>query len=202
MNPVKLIVTNKGNLEWKYGKKITGIHTLLKRMQVADKKKGLDTKVAFVDEAASLKSLGVKKIKANTEAEYKRVVDNLYEKFMPAYIVILGAQDIFPFQKIINPVEDEEDPDEFVESDLPYACDAPFNKRIDDFTGPTRVVGRIPDIMGEQRDTKYLETVITNSINHKAVDADEYRNYFAVSALVWQKSTAQSLQNMFGSIRK
>ena len=199
MKPVKLIVTNKSKLEWKYGKNFSKINSLLKQMQVADKKKGLDTRIAFVDDAASLKSAGVKKISTDSPKEYKRVVDDLYKKYIPAYIVILGAPDIFPFQEIDNPAEDE---DAYVDSDLPYACDTPFSNKIDNFTGPTRVVGRIPDIMGQQDDVSFLQKLITNSINPKPLDPQKYYNYFSVSAFVWKKSTELSLQSMFGQSAK
>ncbi|MEO8764933.1 MAG: C25 family cysteine peptidase [Ginsengibacter sp.] len=199
MKPVKLIVTNKSKLEWKYGKKLSKINSLLKQMQAADKKKGLDTRVAFVDNAASLKSAGVKKINTDAAKEYKRVVDDLYKKYTPAYIVILGASDIVPFQLIDNPAEDE---DATVESDLPYACDMPYSKNITNFTGPTRVVGRIPDIMGKQDDITYLQKVITNSINHMPLSVEKYYNYFSVTALVWKKSTELSLQSIFGQSTK
>lgn len=199
MKPVKLIVTNKSKLQWKYGKNISKINALLKRLQAADKKKGLDTKIAFVDDTASLKTWGIKKINSDSEKEYKRVVDDLYKKFVPAYIVILGAQDIVPFQEIDNPAEDE---DSYVPSDLPYACDTPYSTKIENFTGPTRVVGRIPDLMGQQEDIAFLEKIISNSISHKPLDADKYHNYFSISAWVWKKSTELSLQNMFGESKK
>src|SRR5436190_3939403 len=147
MKPVKLIVTHKGNLQWKYGSKFPRINSLLKKLHDADKKKGLETKVVFVDDSASTQKAGVKKIKVWSEQECKRIVDDLYQKHIPAYIVILGAQDIIPFQEIDNPAEDD---DVIVPSDLPYACDTPFSRKIEKFTGPTRVVGRIPDIPGKQ----------------------------------------------------
>ena len=103
MNPVKLIVTHKGNLQWKYGSKFSRINALLKKLQAADKKNGLDTKIVFVDDDASVKKAGVKKIKVWSEQECKRIVDDLYQKHVPAYIAILGAQDIIPFQEIENP---------------------------------------------------------------------------------------------------
>src|SRR5215218_2140006 len=102
MNPIKLIVTHKANLQWKYGAKISRINALLKKMQQADKKKALDTKIVFVDDEASTKKAGVKKIKVWSEQECKRIVDELYQKHVPAYIVIFGAQDIIPFQEIDN----------------------------------------------------------------------------------------------------
>ena len=74
-------------------------------------------------------------------------MDDLYKKYIPDYIVLAGSQDIFPFQEINNPAD--ADGDLTVPSDLPYACDAPYSKNIQSFTGPTRVVGRIPDVPGE-----------------------------------------------------
>src|ERR1700704_1213250 len=108
MKPVKLIVSNKSKLQWKYGKNFSKINTLLKQVKAADKKKGLDTRIAFVDDAASLKSSGIKKINIDSAKEYKRIVDDLYKKYVAAYIVILGAPDIFPFQEIDYPAEDED----------------------------------------------------------------------------------------------
>jgi hypothetical protein len=195
MKPVKLIVSHKSNLQWKYGKNFSKVNALLKQMQAADKKKGLDTRIVFVDDAASLKSPGVKKIKAFSEQECKRVVDDLYKKYIPAYIILFGSQDIFPFQDLENPAEDE---DMNVPSDLPYACDTPFSRKVENFTGPTRVVSRIPDLLGQQTDIVFLQKLMNNSIKHKPVNADRYRSYFAVSAYVWRKSTELSLQNMFG----
>ena len=195
MNPIKLIVSSKNNLKFKYGNKFSEIEKLLKNLQVADKKKGLDTRIVFIDDATSAKRSHIKAAKAITEQEAKRAIDDLYKRYLPAYIVIIGAQDIFPFQEIDNPTEDE---DPAVPSDLPYACDAPFSRKIENFTGPTRVVGRIPDIPGQQADTKYLQRLINNSIKSKPKNPDSYRSYFAISAWVWKKSTELSLQSMFG----
>lgn len=199
MKPIKLIVSNKSKLQWKYGKKFSTVTKLVKQMQVADKKKGVDTKLIFVDDAASLKSAGVKKITVDSEKEYKRIVDDLYNKLVPAYIIFLGGPDIIPFQELDNTTEDE---DINVPSDLPYACDTPFSKQATNFTGPTRVVGRIPDIMGQQTETSFLETVFKNAISHKPLKEELYHNYFAVSAKVWKKSTELSLQSMFGQSSK
>lgn len=199
MKPVKLIVSNKSKLQWKYGKNFSKLNALLKEMKEADAKKGLDTRIAFVDDAASLKPTGVKKLKMDAEQEYKRVVDDLYKKYVPAYIVILGAPDIVPFQEIENPAVDD---DAYVPSDLPYACDTTYSNKITAFTGPTRVVGRLPDIMGQQPDVSFLQTVIRNAIAHKPLKAEDYHNYFSVTADVWRRSTELSLQSMFGQSKK
>jgi hypothetical protein len=195
-NPVKLIVSSKTALQFKYGKKYSNIAGALKRLKAADKLKGLDTKIVYIDEAGSARAAGIRPVQHLDMKECKTAVDALYAKHTPAYIVILGAQDIIPFQEIINPAEDE---DSLVPSDLPYACDAPYSRKIDSFTGPTRVVGRIPDIPGKQDSSNYLETLIRNSINHRPKDPNKYREYFAVTAQVWHKSTEQSLQNIFAN---
>lgn len=197
--PVKLVVTNKKNLVSKYGPLVAKIETLIGKLKKADKAKGLDTKIVYVDDAASCKAAGIKRLKSFTDADYKKAVDDLYKKLVPAYIVILGAGDVFPFQQIKNPAEDD---DSFVPSDLPYACDAPYSKTINGYTGPTRVVGRIPDTPGFKKDVKYLSTVINNAIRHKPLDASAYCKYFSVSAQVWTKSTQMSLQNMFGDSKQ
>jgi hypothetical protein len=199
MEAVKLIVSNKSKLQWKYGKNFLAITSMLKKMQAADKKRGLDVKIVYVDDAASLKNSGVRKIKNDSLKEYKRVIDDLYKKYVPVYIVILGAPDIVPFQEIDNPAEDD---DLNVPSDLPYACDSPYSTNVNNFTGPSRVVGRIPDKMGRQKDTAYIEKLLTNSINHAPKNPDEYHDYFSVSAFVWKKSTELSLQSIFGQSKK
>jgi hypothetical protein len=101
---------------------------------------------------------------------------------------------VFPFQEIENPAPDA---DSVVPTDLPYACDAPYSRLIDNFVGPTRVVGRIPDIPGKA-DFNYLKTVLETSIKQRPAKTDSYEKYFSVSAWVWRKSTEQSLMNIFG----
>ena len=184
---VKFVVTSKNNLQFKYPNKFTAIETLLGRMAAADKKRGIETRTVFIDDAASAKKAGIKKVSAITPKDCKKAVDNLFKKHMPAYIALLGAQDVFPFQELDNPTGD---PDLTIPSDLPYACDAPFGTRVESFVGPTRVVGRIPDIPG-RGDFDYLKRVIENSINHKPAKPDDYRKYFSVSAWVWKKSTSK-----------
>ena len=199
MLPIKLIISSKKNLEFKYGKNISRIHALLSQLKKADKQKRFDTRIVFIDDAASCKTAGVKKVSVINQKECKRIVDDLYKKHIPVYIVILGAQDVFPFQEILNPAEDE---DNYVPSDLPYACDTPYSRSIDAFTGPTRVVGRIPDVPGQQDDVKYLQTVINNVIKQKPQACDKYMGYFAVTAQVWRRSTEMSMHNIFSDNKK
>jgi hypothetical protein len=195
MKPIKLIISAKEQLRFKYGSLLPKLEALLKKMKEADAKKGLDTRVVFLDVQSSLRRTGVKKIKVLSEEECKRAIDELYKFFVPAYIVILGWDDVIPFQLLDNPAIDQ---DVRIPSDLPYACDAPFSEKIDHFTGPTRVVGRIPDLPGKQKNIDYLKIVLTNSMKHKPMDPDQYREYFSLASWDFRFSTEISLQNMFG----
>ena len=66
--------------------------------------------------------------------------------------MILGAPDVVPHQDLANPAfAPPDDPDQFAYGDVPYACDAPYSTRPEDFVGPTRVVGRLPDLTGGSR---------------------------------------------------
>lgn len=192
----KMIITAKSSLTLKYGSKFPKIKKLLQALKAADKKRGIATLIVFIDDAVSAKQAGIKPIQNVNARECKRAVDDLYKKHVPDYIVLVGSQDVFPFQEINNPAD--ADGDITVPSDLPYACDAPYSKNIQSFTGPTRVVGRIPDVPGEN-DIQYFTTLIQNIINAKPRREELYMQYFGVSAYVWRKSTQLSLQNIVGN---
>ncbi len=194
-DPIKVIVTSKKHLEAKYGSHFPEVEKLLAALVKADKKRKLQTKVVYIDDAASVKKAGISVAKSITRKRCKVAVDALYEKLQPVYIVLFGAQDIIPFQEINNPAQDD---DEIVPSDLPYACDTPYGRKIAAFTGPSRVVGRIPDIPGNG-DIAYLKTVFEAIINFQPAAAETLTDYFAVTADVWKKSTQLSLTNIFGN---
>lgn len=193
-NPLKLIITSKKNLSLKYGKDVKILEADLAKLILSDKKKGLNTKVVYLDDPASMKIISVSAISAVNPANCKKAIDAIYKKLTPEYIVLLGAGDVIPFQELDNPTDDD---DGAVNSDLPYACETAYSKNTRTFTGPSRVVGRIPDIHGKG-DITYLQTLIANIIKHKPLPASNYANYFSVSAQVWTKSTQLSLQNIFG----
>lgn len=196
MDPLKLIVTSKGNLMKKYGKNFSKLVTLFNSLKKSDKAKKLKTEIVFIDDAVSMKKFKVKKAAASmSPRECKKAIDRLYTKWSPAYIVIFGAQDVFPFQDLLNSADDE---DKVVPSDLPYACTASYGTNVNAFTGPSRVVGRIPDVPGSG-DMAYITTLIENIIKHKPLNESDYINYLAVSAKVWKRSTQLSLKSMFGN---
>ena len=114
--------------------------------------------------------------------------------------MILGAPDVVPHQNMTNPVfGSSDDPDDYAWGDLPYACDAPYSRDIATFRGPTRVVGRLPDLEGAKVQPSYLLTVIAKAEKYQCRKVAEYGGYFGLSTHSWQKSTAESLSNIFGN---
>ncbi len=191
----KVIISSKKNLQSKYGKQFKAVDQLLSAIVSSDKKRNVVTTVIYVDDPVSSKKAGIKAVSSLTRQAAKTAVDDIYKKLKPVYITLFGSQDIFPFQDIQNPANDDDDT---VPSDLPYACDNPYSNKISSFTGPTRVVGRIPDIPGKA-DIGYLKNVVDAIVKNKQVKSEKLMNYFAVTADVWKKSTMQSLSNMFGN---
>jgi hypothetical protein len=200
-NAIKLILTNKTALESKYGSKHKSMLTALESLREFDKTRRLDTRIVFLDDAAQMKQYKAKAVTDATDAKQnKNAVDALYKHFSPGYIVLAGAQDIIPFQRLDNLLYSEDDEDKYIPSDLPYACDVPYHTKPGKFIAPARVVGRIPDVPG-QDDPAYFLSLIKDSMAVKAVARKNYDAYFAVSVLDWQKSTEQSLQNIFGGTK-
>jgi hypothetical protein len=195
MATTKVIISSKKNLQNKYGTNFKVVEKLLKDLVASDFKRGITTQIIYIDDATSASKVGIKAVKTITKPAAKKAVDEIYKKQNPAYITLFGADDVFPFQEIINPANDD---DSTVPSDLPYACDTAYSTDIAKFTGPTRVVGRIPDIKG-LADLDYLKIAFESIIGYKKVKAEKLMDYFAVTAEVWKKSTQQSLSNMFGN---
>lgn len=199
----KLIVTNRTAMERKYGRAYLQIVNAVKRMIAKDKARGVTTRLVALDDPAIKRKYRATPVsndrtgRAN-EKEHKVAVDALYEAIEPAYLMILGAPDVVPHQSLKNPTPDE---DRDVPSDLPYACDAPYSRTISKFTGPTRVVGRLPGLTGA-KDPDYLEGLIETAAGWKASSRDEYEQHLAVSAKVWKGSTGLSIKKLFGSSSK
>ena len=193
---VAIRVTNNAALKDKYGAGTSVIQAALKRLIEADAKRGLNTKVVGLDAAA----LGAKAVKVpSSPKQNKDAIDAVFEAHEPDYLVILGAPDVVPHQDLTNPVTDDEDPVAF--GDLPYACSAPYSKRVRDFRGATRVVGRIPDVMNVG-DAKYLVGLLDTAAKYKESPRSDYEPYFGISAEEWIKSTKMSVENIFGSAKE
>ena len=197
----KVIATNLTALQAKYGAAgVKKIQTALQSLIVADKKRGLNTAVFALDRAADMKKVKAPAVTAATDPrQNKAAIDALFKALAPDYLLILGAADVIPHQDLKSPTfsPPDDDPDEFAFGDIPYACESPYSQQPEDFFGPTRVVGRLPDIQGGQ-DPQFLIGLLKRAATYNSGEVDGYRQYFGLSAEIWKGSTAMSLANTFG----
>lgn len=193
----KLIVTNAAALTKKYGKAGKAkIDAAVQALIAADAVRGLKTSYVALDDVRRLRGKAVtdpSDPKAN-----KAAIDAIFRSTKPDYLLILGAIDVVPHQNLKNPLYGPDDQDRFAWGDIPYACEAPYSQTIADFRGPTRVVGRLPDIAGGSN-AAYLTALLGRAARWKSRPRADYSDYLGISAAVWKKSTAQSLENTFGS---
>lgn len=183
----KLIVTSRDDLGSKYGPNVTDIENAVATRVTEDAAHGLVTRLAYLDDFGA---------QPNDQQSVKQAVDGAFKEFQPAYLMLLGAQDVVPQQDLVNPVyAPNVDDDQFVPSDLPYACDAPYSDQIADFVGPSRVVARLPDLVGAT-DPAYLVHLL--SVTTVPQPRDAYLDYFGLSAMVWDASTRLSATTAFG----
>lgn len=200
--PDKVIVTNMKALGLKYAAAgVKKIQAAIQDLIAADKKRGLTTTLVALDDNTAMKKLKATTVKNPARArENKVAIDGVYKALAPDYLMILGAIDVVPHQDLENPLFSPDDPDgdleKHADSDLPYACDAPYSKNITDFTGPTRVVGRLPDITADTSPT-YLLGVLKTAATWKSLPKSDYQKYLAITAHKWRESTKESLDNMF-----
>jgi hypothetical protein len=197
----KAIITNVSALNKKYGPGYSKISAAIDKLIAADKAKGLTTLLVALDDASQMKGLRAQPVtKRSDPKQNKQAIDGVYRALTPDYLVILGSVDVVPHQDMLNPLYDpkSEDNDEFAYGDLPYACEVPYSQKIKDFIGPTRVVGRIPDVTGGN-DPSYLVDLLATAAGYQPMDLEALKKYFAVSAQIWDKSTNLSVGNIFGT---
>jgi hypothetical protein len=199
----KIIVTNLSSLKRKYGNELKNIATAIEELIKTDRKRGLQTRLVAIDDAQTMKQLKAPRVSDASDPEQnKDAVDAVYKALAPDYILLLGSLDVIPHQSLKNPVYDGlNDADRFVPSDLPYACEAPYSRKPEDFTGPARVVGRLPDLTGGE-DAAYLIALLETAAGWKSSAADKYVRHLGISAWEWADSTRMSLKNLFGSSAK
>ena len=195
----KLVVTNRTALRRKYGARgLAKVMAAVNGLIAADRTRGLTTRLVALD-SAQMKRYGPRVTDASSARQNKRAIDSLHRALRPHYLLILGSIDVVPHQDPKNPVfvDDQED-DPVAWGDLPYACDVPYSRDITKFIGPTRVIGRLPDMPGA-KEPSHLLACLNVAATYKSRPLAQYLNYFALSAQVWKKSTALSLANIFGS---
>ena len=194
----KLLVTNRGALARKYGVPgIKAIERAVGALAKADRRRGLATRLIYLDGAG----LGRSRVTDSTDqVQNKGAVDAVVARHRPEYLVILGSHDVVPYQELKNKLHDgadpDSDPDRFAKSDLPYACESPYDQRVAKFLGPTRVVGRIPDVTGASKPA-YLIFLLRAAGKAKGTARPD--SAFALSAKIWEKSTKLSVRNILGA---
>jgi hypothetical protein len=199
----KAIVTNDAALMGKYGNAgLKEIKAALTRLVKVDAGRNMQTRIIALDSQADMQKFGAQPVAAvNSERGTKLAIDAICRALDPAYVVLLGAGDVVCHVQLTNPVNLDDDPadddDHTVPSDLPYACDAGFSRDIAKYLGPTRVIGRLPDVDGGT-DASVLVGLIDKSAAQKPLPKADYLTAFAITADVWKGSTDESVDNIFG----
>ncbi len=195
----KAIVTNRSILRSKYGAGYSQVMEQFEAWIAADALRGIVSVLIHLDDAEQMAKLPATPVtQANNPLQNKLAVDSIFIALKPAYLVIIGGLDVVPHQDLSNPAYSETgDQDQLAYGDLPYACDVPYSNDVADFVGPTRVVGRIPDLTGGT-DPNYLIGLLRTAATYQCLPASEFMSYLAVSTDVWAASTAESLQKVFG----
>ena len=203
MASIKLVVSNRAALAAKYGAAgAATIERAVARLARANAKRGITLKLRWLDRVGSLRGSGAKPVAGVADQKgAKAAIDGLARRWKPDYVMILGANDVVPHQHLVNPVFDpageQGDMDKDVPSDLPYACDAPWAAEIAAFRAPTRVLGRLPDVVGA-RDPAYLVGLIDAAAGAAPLPRTDYNAYFALSTDSWRRSTALTLRRIWG----
>jgi hypothetical protein len=195
----KVVITNFSVLKSKYGSAgVAKIKSALKAVIAADAKRGFETSVVDLSNAAAMRKVGGKKVTSSSSTKQnKEAVDAIYRASAPEYLVLLGAPDVIPHIDLLNPVYGGDDPDRFAPGDLPYACEATYSQNVQDFIGPTRVIGRIPDVAGA-KDPAYFLRLLDVAAKWQSRSGSDYQPHLGISAAVWVGSTTLSLKRIFG----
>lgn len=199
----KVIVTNLTALKAKYGAAgLASIKSAVNDLIAADKGRGLMTSLVALDDAAAMKKLEATAVtNAASPSQNKKAIDGVYRALAPDFLMLLGAIDVIPHQDLKNPLwtgDPEDDPDKFAYGDLPYACEAAYSRDVQKFNGPSRIVGRLPDLVGETSPA-YLVGLLKTAAKWKGRTPKEYASCLGISAEVWRESTELSMTKIFGS---
>lgn len=196
----KLIVWHRSALRSKYGVAgLAKVEAALQQLVRADARRGCDSLVLAVDDAAAMQPYGAAVPTQPDARALKTALDAVWRQAQPHYLLLLGGPDLLPMVALKNPAHGGElgDTDKSVPSDLPYACEAAYSTDPNRFLGPSRVVGRLPDLPGARKPDLLLQ-LIRAAARAKPLPREAYLDSFGLSAEVWQASTRLSLTNTFG----
>jgi tetratricopeptide (TPR) repeat protein len=151
--PIALLVSSEKALSQKYG--AGGFHQIkavLDQLTEAMTERGLEARLLLVDSSEGLRQSGFTRlspVNAHEAAQVHSLInaalpeDNNYSPALPDTVFIIGGPDIIPFWKLPNPSFD---------SDREVLSDNPYGSRYQTYLLPERVVGRMPDAAGPDRD--------------------------------------------------
>jgi Peptidase family C25 len=191
----KAIVSNSQVLKTKYRiNGLTAIKAAVDKLIAADAQRHIKSKLIFIDDTAAMTKLGgTPPVNPTDQRGAKKAVDAIVTSLAPDYVVLLDGPDVIPHIVLDNP----NDLDDTVDSDLPYASDVGFSNQASRYLKITRVVGRIPNVPNAKEPDKLI-ALIETSVKAKPRPADQYHGYFGLTAEVWHDSTALSLDAAFG----
>ena len=172
-------------------------------MAAADAARGIRTRLVALDDWRTARAVEAPDVDDPADhAAVKTFVDAAYTHWEPEYMVLLGSPDVVPLQPLSNPLWTGDprrgDADEFVPSDLPYACPSPQSLDAGRFRGATRVVGRLPDGTGSA-DPAQLLRLLDVAAGYRSRRRTDYLPPFAVTAHEWRGSTTATMKKLVGS---
>ena len=128
---IKVLVTHQEAARAKYGRAgWTKIRHAATALIKADRARGITTRLFALDSTSDAKKVHGQAVSAPTDvAAIKAAIDQISTFWQPAYIVLLGGPDLVAAVNLTNPLwtgNPADDPDQFIPSDLPYACYGPL----------------------------------------------------------------------------
>lgn len=203
---IKLSVTVKRRLEAKYkdSEVRKQIDDARQKWINADTKRGIQTMHVAVDDSAdpNMQALGVRPVSGEvTPNKIKQVIDNLWTKIKPTphYLVLFGGHDIVPMFEVENPTHDfKSDTDPTVLTDNPYASYHPLSADWHSYVLPDRVIGRIPDMLGDDDPAWFVEYLKT-ATNWKPKSASLYKRPYAICTAEAKRAARDVMQQAFAN---
>ncbi len=192
----KLVVTHVEALRAKYGSAgVARIRSAVRAMVSRDGDRGLTTRLVDLSRRSDLDPVGLPAVTDPSDhASARAAIDALCEVSQPDYLVLLGGPDVVPHVPLANPMP-APDPDTDVPSDLPYACPGSTGVDAATMVGPTRVVGRLPDVPGASGAdaARAFSSVIRRASLWQGAPVQEFAPLLCVSTARWQLATDATL---------
>ncbi len=191
----KILISNKTAVEAKYHSFSSIFWQQVDSLMAVSRDQGINISLVCVDDEDTMKTYGLSAVtEASDEKQNKDAVDGIFSKESPDCIVIIGAQDIIPFQRLADPTSSEA----YIPSDLPYCSSSGYSDKIMNFLPPSRLVSRIPDLYGA-KDQVGLEIFINTmnyAVSFQKTQEKDYDTICCLYADEWESETTDA----FGKI--